>query len=911
MKRILKTLAILLFSASLYAQEDEVWQKYKEAINGIFSEIPKNQITTGLLIEKAIPFVNVNQFAGSQYSDTCDFTSLKKIYKQFCMAHYDYAEVSLNKDFLENRFSEGSDEIPIGIMAFAYNQINAAAINSQQIQLDSIKGKIVVKSGMSTKILDEKVCFAVSPLVKSIPVGTYNFSFSKEFLMGNLCNELQDISVDFGDGKGSHVLRINEQSMVMYDVPGKKTIQVKAKINGQLYYAFGEVHVVGEETNLLKSFSFGIEPDYGPIEFTSDGITAEYAIYSRCNGDGTIRKPYMIVSGFDPMDKNRLVDENGKVNLYRVSNKNSYLDKLRNDGFDIVIYRSKNSGESIIDNGLNLVSFIQKINTEKTSNNQLIIAGASMGGLVVRYALTYMEYKHIDHQTALFVSVDSPQEGANVPLGIQYMVKYLNKDAFDLIEGLEEAEDKMLNSVAAKEMLLYHHSGTSGNTAGCATERDTLKKEMARIGNFPKQCRTIGLSMGSGVGESQGFNAGDLLLRKKPSISWLVASGTLLPRVTWEFSVYAVPNQTSKKIYTESVELQSCMRILNETFCTSGYELTSRGITVNNTAPIDNAPGSIQNLHNTKSFRGQGEFLGLDYIDLVSYLTDFSYDSHPDNFIPAYSSLGLQNVSDKPQLHIKNDLKNNAGILKITDNQYINTIGDSYSLFDVLYIEDKNLDHIYDEDKVGVFSDEMTSFMSSETSPSNLFVENEVVAEGKSKDYEARNSVIIGEDVDALQYNNGAVSVHPESNVMVRAGNNISLKPGLLVEKGSHFKTEINPNQYCDEENTNYVKSWDSQSEVLLINDLQEESEDDMPSLIQKYAEPVILYPNPVDDRLTISSNKTDNIVTIYTVSGKKLLQEKFCKNTELDVARLQKGMYIVKVKQGDGTVVTKQIIKQ
>jgi hypothetical protein len=155
-----------------------------------------------------------------------------------------------------------------------------------------------------------------------------------------------------------------------------------------------------------------------------------------------------------------------------------------------------------------LVDFIQKINAEKTSDNELIIAGASMGGLVVRYALTYMEYYGIDHQTKLFISVDSPQEGANVPLGIQYMVKYLNSDLLEVLAALKNAEDTMLNSDAAKEMLLYHHTATSGKTAQASAMRNTFLSSLERMGNFPQECRTIAISMGSGNGTGQGFSAG-------------------------------------------------------------------------------------------------------------------------------------------------------------------------------------------------------------------------------------------------------------------------------------------------------------------------------------------------------------------------------------------------------------------
>lgn len=891
---------------SCYAQSDEVWANYKQSIDDAFSNIPKNEVTTGLLIEKSIPYVNVSQYNGSRQSDTTTFEIWRKMYKQYCLAHYDYSGISLNQDFINTKLELVENEIDLGILAFAYNQIKPEMIEKRKVVLDTTIGKIKISG---TNILDEKFSLSFAPIANKISVGTYNFTLSKDVILGNRIDEIQEIFIDFSDGNGFNPLWINQSAMVSYNQGGEKTISLKVKINGNYYYAFSKLVVEDESyaDNMLKSATFTIEPDYGPATFLDNGIIAEYAIFGRCGSDGSIRKPYLIVSGFDPTDKNRLVDKSNKVNLYRVSNKDGYLDTLRNNGYDIIIYRSQNSTRSIIPNALNLVSFIKKINREKTSDNELIIAGASMGGLVVRYALTYMEYHKIDHQTKLFISVDSPQEGANVPLGIQFMIKYLNEDLLDAVDGLKKAENEMLNSAAAQEMLLYHHKGTSDGTAKCASLRTDFITEMNRIGGFPQQCRTVGLSMGSGSGVGQGFNAGDLLIEKDPKMSIFVPELTPAPRATWEFSVYAVPNKTSKKIYTESVKLKTCINFLGKTYCTDGSTIASRNISVSNTVSIDNAPGSIQNFHNTGAFKGQGDILGLDYLDLLDFVATLDYDSHPDNFIPSYSSLGLKALKSAPNTDIKAYLQQTDGVVKINDNQYVNTNGRNVSMFDVLYIENKNLDHIYDDDKVGVFTKDMISFMTEETSPSTVYVENETVVDGHRKGIEARDEVFIGNDVDMNQYNNGNFIAESGSQTSVLAGNKIVLEPGTKIEKGATFSAKTAQFVFCDGNNSNYVKS----AELNIEDDEPTESQLEMVQLLTQYSEPVIMYPNPVDNELVISSNKTDNVVTIFNISGKKVFHQKFNKNVELQVSDLPEGVYLVKVKQGNGNVVTKQIIKQ
>ena len=910
MKKIVFVISlILLYAVRITAQSDAVMERYKEIVSDVYSEIPLKKVTTGLLIERAFPSVNIGKYDGLKQCDTSSFATWKKLHRQYCFAHVDYTQVDFDQQAMEQAVEESSTEISMGILLFSYNQIKPEAVSNHQIVLDTVKGRVIDASSLSTQVLDEKLCCAFSPFATTLELGTYTFFIPEQFVIGNKARTIQDVEVDFADGRGFVSVGIGKPVVVSYETAGAKTMKMRIHASGRVYYGASSITITGGDSDtMLKSFSFGTEPDFGPESFVSNSIEAEYAVYGRCNSDGTIRKPCVIVSGFDPMDNNRLVDVAGKVNLYRISNKNDFLDKLRNEGYDIILYRSKNSTESIIPNAKNLVAFIQKINAEKTSNNELIIAGASMGGLVVRYALTYMEHYGIDHQTRLFISVDSPQEGANVPLGIQYMVKYLNQDLLDELEALQDAEKTMLNSDAAKEMLLYHHSATSGKTAKPSGKRTNFLTDLQSLGNFPQQCRSIAISMGSGNGTGQGFSAGSLLMEKEPKLSYLVPDIVPVPHLSWEFSVYAVPNNTNHLVYSESVNYKTCIRVLNTTHCTSGQTIASRSESVNNTMPIDNAPGSIRNLHNLKDFRNNGSLWGIDYIDLIEFLGEIDYNSKPDNFIPTYSSLGLERIAN-PAINVKSYLAQSGAFQPVTNNLYVKTSTSDISLFDVLYVENKNLDHIYDDNKIGVFTEEMTTMMLEEAAPATIYVENETMKQGHTKAAEARQSVYIGHSVDGVSYNDGDVVMESGSTTSVLANESIVLRPGTRIEHGALFSAKIGNTTYCDESNGSYVKSYNLTS---FESDDDEQSEpDELLSLVVNYSDPVLMFPNPVEDKLYVSSNKTNNTVTIYDLRGKKILSKKFHKNVELNCGDLPIGTYMVRVVQGNGNVETKQIVKQ
>jgi hypothetical protein len=124
-----------------------------------------------------------------------------------------------------------------------------------------------------------------------------------------------------------------------------------------------------------------------------------YGIWYRTNEphNNALQKPFLLVSGFDPSDVVRVGEEvsgeTDKVYLYQLANKDGFLDQLRQRGYDIVAFRCKQSMASIVANGSLLMQFMkEEIIEKKIGDSKLVVAGASMGGLLVRYALTKMEH---------------------------------------------------------------------------------------------------------------------------------------------------------------------------------------------------------------------------------------------------------------------------------------------------------------------------------------------------------------------------------------------------------------------------------------------------------------------------------------------------------------------------------------
>lgn len=245
----------------------------------------------------------------------------------------------------------------------------------------------------------------------------------------------------------------------------------------------------------------------------------EYEIFLD-NVDGILDKPVIILDGFDPGDAR---DINGLYNSLAFGGQN-LADIIRDEGFDIVVLNApiyntdgKNidgGGDFIQRNAMVLIELITFLNQEKVGDEELVVLGPSMGGLIARYGLGFMEANSLPHETRLYISFDSPHKGANIPISLQYLINYLAQELGD--PQALALVDQVLNSPAAKEMLYDHLLGhllvgsptqqdpTKLLPAGAPDFRDAFQAELDGLG-FPQGVRNVAMINGAGNGLTTGM----------------------------------------------------------------------------------------------------------------------------------------------------------------------------------------------------------------------------------------------------------------------------------------------------------------------------------------------------------------------------------------------------------------------
>lgn len=401
-------------------------------------------------------------------------------------------------------------------------------------------------------------------LTDSITTSTPYFELSSSLYLNNTGNAIANINIDFADGSGLHQLNLGQGISINYSSGGFKAIHYYINYtNGQQVETYSSVYVISSSIassqkvlgtpngspsscngfdapevlpTIVSDLSYqGYENEPSPII----GQGQATIIYHTNTCDRVLRKPIIILDGFDPGSQHKLKYLHDHLVYNGTQN---FGDEMLSKGYDIIFmdYPAYSFNGTKIDGGsdyiqrnaFTLIKLIKTVNQKLQDNGsteQLVVVGPSMGGLISRYALAYMEHHNMPHNTRLYVSFDSPHLGANIPIGDQWMLDYLGNALY-----LTPAKDKLnlnINTAAAKEMLLHHYLTNTESPAPYWT-RNNFMQELNNLG-FPTQLRKIALINGSGNGTQLGnFGAMDLHLGVQP---------TILTRVIVGVGVYFIP----------------------------------------------------------------------------------------------------------------------------------------------------------------------------------------------------------------------------------------------------------------------------------------------------------------------------------------------------------------------------------
>ncbi len=165
---------------------------------------------------------------------------------------------------------------------------------------------------------------------------------------------------------------------------------------------------------------------------------------------------------FDPDPNEQGVPHNSRFDLFP-----TLLAELRNRGYDIVYVDFADGAAYLQANAEFLTGVLEWVNSTKITDEENVLIGASMGGIIGRYVLAKLESEGKSHCTGLFFTLDSPHNGANVPLSFQALGWYFHAS------GNTDEVWNVMETPAARQMLLKH-LGTAVQDGDVTPENDPL-----------------------------------------------------------------------------------------------------------------------------------------------------------------------------------------------------------------------------------------------------------------------------------------------------------------------------------------------------------------------------------------------------------------------------------------------------
>lgn len=555
MKKRLKLIVFTMILVLAQTLQAQLVNTYTTEMDAMFLHLDKTPITTGILIDRIFPAANLQEFNQGTRIDTTSCTHFNQAWSELYRAAYapsfnDLEQLRLS--LKEKNYSEAT--IPIGIVNTEFHQSNFGDTEATaKVTFDELANVFYNKPGINPFV--KKQTTVIAPLVSKAVGNMINFKVDVNFKLhqqGKRIKTLQMLA------NGSTFTLVNnyvldtQSKNTSYSSSGVKYLKFTitySDVSIKTMYASIEVEVPStiqrkgvskKSTDLVKSDTVWADTDLvfqGYDENTAYRGFNEYRIYyDSINNNEVLNKPLIIIDGYDPGDE-RKIDESdfpkgaNKNDLKHIKGLISYdhdnnLDTKNKDlvavyqnlGYDVVIvnhpvYQRWEDGK-VVDGGTDylqrnaytFISLLRKLKTEMQGSEEFVIIGPSMGGLVSRYALKTMENKLAqnpndptwqqkwDHNTRLWVSFDAPHQGANVPIGIQEIIKYI-ADRLET-DAAKKFIKEQLDRPFTKQLLVNHYSKTGNSVAGALGFRDRFQQELDEIG-YPQNLRKVDLLNGA------------------------------------------------------------------------------------------------------------------------------------------------------------------------------------------------------------------------------------------------------------------------------------------------------------------------------------------------------------------------------------------------------------------------------
>ena len=946
----MKKLNLLLFTflslANIgFAQTDTTYEQLMEIMYGNLDE---TQFPTNIFYDLVPPAEVTLQSDGSSQGPIIDWEDWALVYNQMRDADIDQSSLLDLNDYDEQTFKtyKMSGLVKMGVLHYNYHRIKEGAV--EQGLIDERGMEFHDSPYRSQTPYEEHELFVAIPLITKFHELAITFKLDQSDMHSNRNSQIEHMEVDFGDGAGYRAISFGEEVLVQYPSYGIKLLKYKMVVDGAIKENKAEIELVnsGVDVQSLPAQSPDVvrtitasrkyNPPPVPEIEPSDYSSGEYGIWYRYPGrlpasEKKLYKPIIIVSGFDPGEGKNLTKVrinpynpyhlqvsfrgllyetfNGGEGNLNLNNGAHILDKLREEGYDVIILDFFNGTDYLQNGAYLLIDLINKVNKElrmNASDHELVVMGYSAGAMSARYALNLMEKEYEegkgpDHRTRMYISFEGEHQGTNIPMGLQHFVSWMahTKGSFEMIsihKFIAQKALKALTTPIAYTMLSYYFNSTKNEIPGCTNYKHDFFGELFDLrpntGGYPYYTRNVSISDGSSTGAKPNTIFEGLNLTK------LDLSPLILTKKSYRKNLSYNALKSGSSLVFDGVLKYG-----------KGKSLTTikkERVIVNNALPYDNAPGSYTTVHNTINKIYNNKWLNLGR-------TNHQYHSTPESFCPTISALDIRDeisrdktgqVQKELTYNVKDKLFYIPGLEK-TDppvkGEYYGyphlapDYTEALTPFDAVFASKWNKEHIENPTK------ETANFILKEVAPENLYLQNNQFGLEKNYyvAYEARKGVFIGKAVTQTE-TPGNVYVGEHAKAAIYAGEEITFEPGFEAKVGSELTAQVD-NRFFMEKRT-----FDKLATDIVFDFSNTENYWDDPNYVAVDENEIIpqrlnVFPNPSNGQFNIELPEAAFIdhatLTVHDLLGNQVYgQAIYGSAISLDLSFLARGVYTVNI---------------
>lgn len=546
-KFLFLSFSFILFFTNLSAQ-NPVLNDVNLQLRQYFANLSKPAPAKKFLFEMSAHSTDSTLFVTNS-PDTNQTETWYKVYEEMYYSAYDTTALIKSDEIINKANNYYSDSIPIGIMNFSFYGLKPDAMSTDiYFNFDTVNNVLSDKNPRPDwPYTDNNSIFMSAPLISESHSANPVFIIDPQFFYFDSYNAghfSKDyiLQINFGDGVGWQTF---DPTIVSYYRPNYSLTGANNPVIN--------VRLVQQATANIFGTSISSILIFGPPSRIPDDIIIipglNVGVYHGCNTTDATGKTVIYLEGIDILDvipsKNRDVSQ-----IYNEMLRNDRIIELKNQGYKFVVVDWKNSRVDMRFNALYILNLIQHLKQQSTDNEQFIIIGESMGGVIARYVLTYMESRDYMahntlpffteqsdlqsiiylnnnpaiyslptnwvepekmHNTRLFISNDAPHQGANIPLSIQKAYKHVlgvfGPFIGTVVNLTTNAFNLFLDAKAAKQLLIEHVSTESGSgfykTYSNTSVRTSFMRQLINMGSYPQFTKVMLMSSGALSGANQ------------------------------------------------------------------------------------------------------------------------------------------------------------------------------------------------------------------------------------------------------------------------------------------------------------------------------------------------------------------------------------------------------------------------